>query len=56
MSITDFIKAKFAQQKVDNVVSAICPNCGAGLDFEFTHTQNTTVDSQLVRISKKGAK
>jgi hypothetical protein len=50
--IKNAVKAEFKAQKANTHAKPKCPHCGKPIDFEFQHTQNTTVETKLVAIKK----
>lgn len=52
MNLKNVIKEKFQKQNANSKLPSVCPHCGKKLEFEFQHTQDTTVTTELVKLEK----
>ena len=52
INIAELIREKFQSQTVNSKLPNVCPHCGKRIEFEFKHTQNTEVATELIKIEK----
>jgi len=53
IDLSKLVKAKFQKQNATAKLPTTCPHCGNKLVFEFKHTQDTSVETELVKLEKE---